>query len=303
MNKNVNKKLKQIWRCRALYLMILPAIIALFIFHYIPVYGILLAFKDYNSKLGILRSPWVGLKHFKRFIEYPYFGRLMWNTVRISLVSLLDFPFPIIFAIMINEMRQPKLKKVCQTITYAPYFISTVLVCSITILFLSTEGLFNKIGALFGAEAVNYMSKPNYFPWIYMISGVWSGLGWGTVIYVATLAGTSMELVEAATIDGANRMQTIWHVHLPHLKPTIITLFILRMGGILGVGFEKVFLLQNDLNKIGSSVIATYVYEIGLLKSEFSYSTAIGLFNSLINIVFIVLANAISRKVSDIALW
>lgn len=299
----VSKHLKSVYRCRMLYMMILPSVIAVFIFHYIPLYGIQIAFKDYRSSQGIWGSEWVGFKHFIKFFNYPYFWKILWNTVAVSLASLLNFPFPVIFAIMLNEMKGSKLKKVCQTITYAPHFISTVLVCSMSILFLNSDGLINIIRGFFGAEAVNYMSVPSAFKWIYSLTDLWSGLGWGTIIYIASLAGVSPELIEAAEIDGANRMQIIWHVHLPHLKPTIITMFILRMGSLLGVGFEKTFLLQNPLNLEASSVISTYVYEIGIESQQFSYSTAIGLFNSLINIVMIITANTISKKVSNTGLW
>ena len=299
----VKKHFRQVHRCRMLYAMILPSLITVFIFHYIPIYGIQIAFKDFRSSLGIWGSEWVGFKHFIKFFNYPYFGKLLRNTVTISLVSLLNFPFPIIFAIMLNEMRNDKLKKVCQTITYAPHFISTVLVCAMTILFLNRQGLFNIIGGFFGAEATDLMSSPSAFPWIYSISGLWSTLGWGTIIYMATLAGVSVELIEAAKIDGANRMQVIWHVHLPHLKPTIITMFILRIGQVLSVGFEKVFLLQNSLNRETSSIISTYVYEIGIEGKQFSYSTAINLFNNIINIIMIVTANTISKKLAKTGLW
>lgn len=304
MNKiRTQKLLKQIYRNRALYLMILPAIITVFIFHYIPLYGVQIAFKDFKTSAGILGSEWVGLKHFKAFVNYPYFAKILWNTLAVSLASLLNFPFPVIFAIMLNEMRNKKLQKVCQTITYAPHFISTVLVCSMTILFLNREGLFNIIGGFLGAETTDLMSVPAAFPWIYSLSGLWSELGWGTIIYIATLAGVPHELIEAAELDGASRLQVIWHVHLPHLKPTIITMFILRIGQLMSVGFEKVFLLQNPLNMDASSIISTYVYEIGIEAQQFSYSAAIGLFNNLINIIMIVLANYISKKVAEVSLW
>lgn len=298
-----NATVKQIYHCRVLYLMILPAIAAVFIFHYIPLYGVQIAFKDYRTSLGIWGSEFVGFKHFLRFFKYPYFGRMLWNTVEVSLVSLLNFPLPIIFALMLNELRSSKVKKVCQTIVYAPHFVSVVVVCSMTILFLNREGLFNIIGGLFGAKTTDFMASPAAFPWIYSLSGLWTELGWGTIIYIATLAGVSVELVEAARIDGASRLRIIWHIYLSHLKPTIVIMLILRMGSLLSVGFEKVFLLQNPLNQEASSVISTYVYNIGIESQQFSYSTAIGLFNSIINILLIVTANAISKKVSETSLW
>lgn len=300
---NKKKLLKNVYRCRILYLMILPSIVTLFIFHYIPLYGVQIAFKDYRTSLGIWGSEWVGLKHFLRFFNYPYFKNILWNTIWVSLVSLLTFPAPIIFSLMLNEMKHDKLKKLCQTITYAPHFVSTVIVCSMVILFTSREGLINIIINFGGGESVDFMAIPDAFAWIYSISGLWSGLGWGTIIYMATLAGVSLELIEAAKIDGATRFQIIWHVHLPHLKPTIITMFILRMGQILSVGFEKVFLLQNPLNMEASSVISTYVYQIGIESQQFSYSSAIGLFNNIINIIMIVTANTISKKISKTGLW
>ena len=309
MNQHTNLKKraqlfwKRLYRCRMLYLMILPAVAAVFIFHYIPIYGIQIAFKNYRTSLGINGSEWVGLKHFIRFFNYPYFTKVLWNTIWISVCSLLTFPCPIIFALLLNEMRSEKLKKVCQMVTYAPHFVSTVVVCSMTILFTGREGMINMLLGYIGIEAVDYMSIPSMFAPIYSISGLWSGLGWGTIIYLATLSGVSLELIEAAKIDGATRLQIIWHVHLPHLKPTVITLFILRLGSLLSVGFEKTFLLQNPLNQDASNVIATYVYQMGLLGSEFSYSTAIGLFNNLVNILLIVTANAISNKVVKTGLW
>lgn len=301
--KKRQKFWREIKRDRALYLMILPAIIAVFIFHYIPLYGVQIAFKDYSSKRGIWGSEFVGLKYFIKFVSYPYFGRLIWNTLKINLVSLLTFPAPIIFALMLNEVRNEKLKKVCQTITYAPHFVSTVVVCSMIILFTNREGLINILLGFLGVEAVDFMANPSAFPWIYVLSDLWSGLGWGTIIYMATLAGVSQELIEAAKIDGATRMQIIWHVHLPHLKPTVVTMFILRMGSLLGVGFEKVFLLQNPLNMETSSVISTYVYQMGIESQQYSYSTAIGLFNSLVSIVMITIANTIAKKLGENGLW
>ncbi|MGN0323183.1 MAG: ABC transporter permease [Oliverpabstia sp.] len=305
-SKQTRTLLKDINRYRSLYLMILPAIISVFIFEYIPIYGIQIAFKDFRSSLGIFKSPWVGFKHFIKFFDYPYFWTILWNTLRLSLMGLLFFPVPVIFAIMLNEMRDGKLKKTCQTITYAPHFISTVLICSMTMLFLNRQGLFNIIGGiLFGDnyKATDFMANPKVFPWAYTLSGVWSELGWGTIIYIATLSGVSSELVEAAKIDGASRMQIIRNVYLPHLKPTIVTMFILQIGQMLSVGFEKVFLLQNPLNMEVSNVISTYVYEVGIGMHEFSYSTAIGLFNSIINIILLVIANTVSKKVADSGLW
>lgn len=291
------------WRCRWLYLMILPAVVSVFIFHYIPIYGLQIAFKDFRTSLGIWGSPWVGFKHFIKFFRYPYFWKILRNTIWISVCSLLTFPCSLIFALMLNETKNAKLKKVCQQITYAPYFVSVVVLCSMVSVFANREGLVNIITGLLGIEAVDFLGKPTAFAPIYAISGVWQNLGWGTIIYLATLSGVSEELVEAAKLDGASRMQIIWHVYLPHLKSTIIVLLILNLGQLLSVGFEKTFLLQNALNKDASSVISTYVYEIGILNHDYSYSTAIGLFNSVVNIIVISIANFFSKKVTDSGLW
>jgi putative aldouronate transport system permease protein len=288
---------KQVKRCRTLYLMILPAVVSVFIFHYIPIYGVQIAFKDYRTSQGILGSKWVGLKYFKQFIEYPYFGKIMWNTIRISLCCLITFPIPVLFSIQLDELRNQKFKKVSQMITYAPHFVSTVVVCSMLILFLDSDGL---IGRLAGR---NLLAEPAWFAPIYAISDLWQGLGWGTIIYLATLAGISMELVEAAEIDGAGRLQIIRYVKLPHLRNTIITLFILKIGQLISVGFEKTFLLQNSLNLDASSIISTYVYEVGITNHKFSYSSAIGLFNNIINVILVVSANTIAKKFSETSLW
>ena len=299
----IQKLKKNVYRCRLLYLLVLPSLISLFIFHYIPIYGVQIAFKDYRTSLGIVGSQWVGLKHFKKFVEYPYFTKMLINTLKISLLSLCTFPIPVIFAIMINEMKNQKLKKVCQMITYAPHFVSTVVICSMLILFSGRDGLFNIVTGFFGAEARDIMAIPEAFAPIYALSDLWAGLGWGTIIYMATLAGVSPELVEAAKIDGAGRMKVIWHVQLPHLLPTIVTMFILRTGKLLSVGFEKAFLLQNDLNRDASSIISTYVYEVGMVGHQFSYSAAIGLFNNVISIILITIVNKISKKVTNTGLW
>lgn len=299
----VKRFLKDVWRYRALYLLILPAVVAVFIFHYIPLYGVQIAFKDYRVSLGIEGSEWVGLKYFQKFVNYPYFWKILRNTIWISVVSLATFPCSVIFALMLNEMKDGKLKKVCQQITYAPHFVSTVVVCSMTLLYLKSDGLINIILGFFGFEPIDIISKPAAFAPIYAITGLWSSLGWGTIIYLANLSSVSPELIEAATIDGASRMQIIRNVNWPHLKPTVITLFILQLGKLLNVGFEKTFLLQNPLNLEASSVISTFVYQIGIESQQFSYSAAIGLFNNIVNIIMIVIANHISKKLADTGLW
>ena len=299
---------KRIWRYRSLYLMLIPGIISVFIFHYIPVYGIQIAFKDFRNTLGIWGSEWDDpwYKWLKQFFSYPYFTRIIWNTLRLNLLGMVFFPASIVFALMLNEMRDSKFKKVCQTITYAPHFISTVLVCGMVILFLGRNGLFNIVGSWLGGsnyEVTDYMSKPSVFPWAYVLSGVWGELGWGTIIYLATLSSVPPELVEAARMDGASRMQIIRHVYLPHLMPTIVTMFILSMGGLLATGFEKVYLLQNPLNLEVSEVLSTYVYETGIGMKQYSYSTAINLFNNLVSIIMVTITNFISKKTAKSGLF
>lgn len=286
-----------------LYLLMLPGVAAIFIFHYIPIYGVQIAFRDYRSSKGIIGSPFVGLKHFLKFFSYPYFWQIIGNTLRISLFSLLTFPIAVIFALMLNEMPGKGLKLTCQQITYAPHFVSVVVVCSMITIFTSREGLFNQIGALFNKPPTNILAISKAFAPLFALSGLWQNLGWNTIIYMASLSGISVELIEAARIDGANRFQVIWHVNLPHLKPTIITLFILRMGSLMSVGFEKTFLLQNSLNLEASSIISTYSYQMGILNQQFSYAAAIGLFNNAINILLIVMANMLSKRIAKIGLW
>ena len=294
---------KNLKRCGGLYLLVLAPIITVFIFHYIPIAGVQMAFRDYSTRLGMWDSPWAGLKYFKKFIEYPYFGQIMWNTIRISLYSLATFPFPVLFALMLNELKNLKFKKTVQTLTYAPHFVSTVVTCSMVLLFLKRDGLINVIITAFGGEASDIISDPGLFALICAVSALWQGLGWGTIIYMAALSGISSELIEAAKIDGAGRLRIIWHVNLPHLKPTIITLFIMNLGKMMSVGFEKIFLLQNDLNLEASSIVSTFVYEMGIVNGNYSYSAAIGLFNNIINVILVVSANMISKKLAKVSLW
>lgn len=294
---------KRMYRGRHLYLMILPGMITVFIFHYLPIYGVQIAFKDFRTSLGIVGSEWVGLKYFKKFIDYPYFGKIMWNTIKISLTSLCMFPIPVFFSVMLNELGNLRFKKTIQTITYAPHFVSTVVTCSIVTLLLDRDGIINTALGYLGVEPLSFMSMPAAFAPIYALSDLWQHLGWNTIIYIATLAGVSPELVEAAKLDGAGRMQIVRHVYLPHLLPTVVTMFILRTGSLLSVGFEKVFLLQNPLNMEASSVISTYVYEVGILSQQYSYSSAIGLFNNIINIILILITNQVSKKITKVGLW
>ena len=287
-----------------LYLLVLLPMAAMFVFHYIPIYGIQVAFKDYSPKLGIIKSPWAGLKYFKQFVDYPKFWQILWNTLRINLLGLATFPLPIILAIMFNDLKHGWFKKTTQMMTYAPHFVSTVVVCSMVLLFLNREtGVFNRIIELFGGKAQDWMGKSKAFAPIYVLSGLWQDLGWDTIIFLAALSGVNPELIEAARMDGATRLGIVWHVYLPHLLPTIITLFLLTIGSLVGVGFEKFFLLQNPLNLDRSTVISTYVYQTGIVNMQLSYSTAINLFQTLINIVLVVTFNYLSRKTTEHSLW
>ena len=289
---------------RQLYVLILPAIISVFIFHYIPIYGVQVAFKDFRAAMEIWGSPWVGLKHFGRFFEMPFFGMMIRNTLSISLYSLATFPCAVIVALLLNELRNERFKKVVQMVSYAPHFVSTVVVCSMVLIFFDkNRGLVNNVLALLGRERVSFIETPKYFSSLYVWSGVWSSVGWNTIIYLAALSSISPEMIEAARIDGASQWKILWHINVPSILPTIVTLLILNTGSILSVGFEKIYLLQNPLNLDASRVISTYVYEVGMGSGQFSYSTAIGLFNNVVNVVCIVLVNQISRAVTHISMW
>lgn len=287
-----------------LYLLIAPAVIYIFLFNYMPMYGLQIAFRNYRPSRGIWGSDWAGLQYFLKFIEYPHFRKIVWNTLRISLYSLATFPLSVVLALMIHELRGRTFKRTVQMITYAPHFISTVVVCSMITLFLNKSGgLINNIVAALGGERTAFLENPGYFPTIYVWSGVWQGIGWGTIIYLAALSGVAPELTEAARIDGANRLQIIYHINIPGIMPTVVIMLILSCGNILSVGFEKIFLLQNSLNLDASQVIATYVYDLGLISGQFSYASAIGLFNTVVNVVMLLIVNEIAKRVSDISLW
>lgn len=288
-----------------LYVMILPVVIYYLIFAYTPMYGVILAFKNYRVKAGILGSPWVGFDHFTRFFNGYNFWTLIRNTLGISIYSLLvGFPIPIIFALLLNYIKNKPLKKTVQMVSYAPYFISTVVICGMLTIFMNPDtGIFNTILNFFGKESVNFLAKPQWFKSIYVWSGVWQGMGWSSIIYISALSGVDYEMHEAAIVDGATKVQRILHIDLPSIKPTVIMMLILQLGSLMGVGFEKVYLLQNTLNKSAASVISTYVYEVGLINSDYGYSTAVGLFNSIINVILLVAANQICKKVADESLF
>ncbi|PLT43984.1 ABC-type polysaccharide transport system, permease component [Paenibacillus pasadenensis] len=295
-------RVKRSWE---LYVLLLLPVLYLIVFKYVPMFGVLIAFKDFNIVQGILGSPWVGLKHFEALFRSPNFPILIQNTLLISLYSLAaGFPVPILLALALNEVRTGLFKRSVQLVTYAPHFISTVVMVSILILMLSPHvGIADRLYGLFGWTAPNFMGEPGFFKSIYVWSGVWQEMGYASIIYMAALAGVDPSLYEAARMDGASRLRKMLHIDLPALVPITVILLILSLGNIMGVGFEKIYLMQNPLNVATSEVIATYVYKVGLLGANFSFSSAVGLFNSVINLILLVAVNTISRRVSQNSLW
>jgi len=299
------RKWKGIKRHWQLYLLVIAPIAYIIIFKYIPMYGAQIAFRDYSVVKGFSGSDFVGLKHFKLFFQSPNFWLLIKNTLGISVYSLIvGFPAPIILALALNEIKSLKFKKTVQTVTFAPFFISTVVMVSMIIIFLSPRlGFVDYIVRGLGFESINFMGIPAYFKSIFVLSNVWQGIGYGAVIYMAALAGINPELYEAARVDGASRFQKMRHVDIPGIAPAAIILLILGVGQIMNVGFEKIYLMQNSLNVSASEVISTYVYKIGLLGANFSFSSAVDLFNSVINLVLLISVNAFARRISDNSLW
>ncbi|MEI4828961.1 ABC transporter permease subunit [Bacillus sp. FJAT-53711] len=297
----LKKSFRKNWE---LYLLVSPVIAYFIVFHYIPMYGVQIAFKDFIPTLGIWDSPWVGMKHFERFFNSYYFWRLIKNTLGIGIYTLaVAFPIPIIIALMLNEVRNSKFKKFVQTIIYAPHFLSTVVVVGMLILFLKPDGLINQVSILVGGKPIAFMSEPSWFKTLYVFSDVWQTMGWSSIIYLAALTSVDYSLHESAMIDGASRLQRIWHINIPTIMPTIIILFILNAGSVMSVGFEKVFLMQNTLNMSTSDVISTFVYRSGIEQAEYSFSAAVGLFNSIINFIMLVMVNFFAKKINQTSLW
>ncbi|HEM6185666.1 TPA: ABC transporter permease [Streptococcus suis] len=291
--------LDRIKQQKLLLLMLLPGLVLTFIFRYIPMYGVLIAFKDYNPLKGVLGSEWIGFKEFTKFLSSPNFGTLLANTLKLSVYGLLlGFLPPIILAIMLNQLLSDKAKKRIQLVLYAPNFISVVVIVGMIFLFFSVGGPVNSILSLFGIEA-NFLTDPDFFRPLYILSGIWQGMGWASTLYTATLVNVDPALIEAAKLDGANIFQRIWHIDLPALKPVMVIQFILAAGGIMNVGYEKAFLMQTSLNLTSSEIISTYVYKIGLVSGDYSYSTAVGLFNALINIILLIAVNKIVKRIND----
>lgn len=274
------------------------------IFKYVPLYGLQIAFRDYKITKGIWDSAWVGFEHFQTFFEGLYFWRLIGNTLIISLYEVVfAFPAPILFALLLNELTNEGFKKIVQTITYLPHFISTVVICGLLVQFCSKDGLINQLIAFFGSEPTDLLMHKEYFRTIYIASGIWSGFGWGSIIYLSALAGVDQEQYEAAYIDGAKRLQRMFYITLPGIMPTIIIQLIMKLGGLMSVGSEKILLLYNGLTYEVADVISTYIYRMGLIEHNYSFSTAVGLFNSVINIILLVSANTLSRRYSETSLW
>lgn len=288
-----------------LYVLLFPSIILLIMFAYIPMLGLVIAFKDYSPANGILNSPWVGFKYFTQFFNSVQFGTTMMNTLKISIYSILvGFPLPILLALLCNQLRTGKFKKVFQVTTYLPHFISTMVMCGMIILFLSpNSGLIANIFKSLGWTMPNLLSKPESFAGVYVWSDVWQHIGWDSIIYLAALSAIDPTYYEAATMDGASRIQKILNIDLPLLLPTAMILLILRAGSLLSIGFEKVLLLQNPLNLAGSEVISTYVYKVGMQNFQYSYSTAIGLFNTVVNLIILLSVNWFSKRYTKTGLF
>ncbi len=285
------------------YLMLFPAVVLVFIFKYVPMYGLQLAFKDYNAAIGINASEWVGFEHFIDFFSSYSSSRIIWNTIILSLQSIIfTFPIPIILSFMLNQVHRTGFKKTVQTVIYAPYFISVMVVAGMLTNFLSPSGgLINLIIEALGGEAVYFLGDPDWFRPVYIISSIWQTTGWGTIIYIAALSSVDPSLYDSAKVDGAGVLKRIIHIDFPTILPTIIIMLIMSFGSLMNVGFDKVFLLQTDLNIETSDVIATYIYNQGILKTNYSISTAVGLFNTAINIVLLLVVNKIAQKASDVS--
>lgn len=289
---------------KLLYLMLLPVVLFFAIFHYVPMYGAIIAFKDYSPRLGILGSPWAGLEHFQSFFGGLYFWRVLKNTILISLYELLfGFPAPIILALLLNEVRSSLFKRTVQTVTYMPHFISLVVVCGMIKEFTSSTGIVNDVIAYFGGERLSLLLEPEYFRTLFISSGIWQHIGWGTIIYLAALTGIDPEQYEAAKIDGAGRWKQMLHITLPGIMPTIVILIILDIGRLMNVGSEKIILLYNPSTYETADVIGSYVYRIGLQELNYSFSSAVGLFNSVINFTLVIFSNWLSRRLNETSLW
>ena len=295
---------RNIYKWRIVYLMFIPVAAYYVIFHYVPMYGALIAFKNYTPATGFANAPWVGLAHIADFFKSYYFVRLIRNTLTISLTSLIfGFPAPILLALLLNEVRSSGYKRVVQTVTYFPHFLSIMVVCGMLLNFFARDGLVNDVIVSLGGERKDFLLNANAFVPLYVGSGIWQSIGWGSIVYLAALSGIDPTLYEAARIDGANRFSQAVHITLPGFLPTITVMFILRVGSIMNVGYEKIILLYNNITMEKADVISTFIYRKGLLNADYSYSTAVGLFNSVVNFGLVIAANSVSRSVQQTSLW
>jgi putative aldouronate transport system permease protein len=291
-------------RNKAVYLMALAVIAYYIVFHYIPMYGAIIAFKDYMPSRGIWGSPWVGLENFVEFFNGPYFWRIVRTTLAINVLDIvLGFPAPIILALLLNEVTSESFKRTVQTITYMPHFVSIVVIVGMVIDFLARDGLVNNILANFGVAPIAFLQDPRWYWFIYVVSGIWQTVGWGSIVYLAAITMIDPALYEAARVDGAGRFRQIWHITIPGIIPTIMLLLILRIGTVMSLGYEKTILLYNPLIYETADVISTYVYRKGILGSDYGYSAAVGLFNSVINFALLLIANRMSRRFAESSLW
>lgn len=302
--KPKKRLLKKMVSAYQLYILVFPTALYFLIFQYGPLYGLQIAFKDYSPVKGFLSSPWVGMEHFERFFSSYQFWRVLKNTLLLSAYELLLYPIPVIMALMLNQMIYPKYKRFVQTLTYAPHFISVVVVVGMLQLFLSPQGgIVNNLLSLLGMEPVFFFAEPSWFMSIFVWSGIWQNLGWAMIIYLAALTSINPELHEAAMVDGASKLKRIAHIDLPGIMPVVVIIFILNIGQFMQIGYEKVYLMQNPLNVSSSEIIQTYVYKQGLLQAQFSFATAIGLFNNIINCLLLISFNRIARKTGQASLW
>ena len=287
-----------------LYLLFIPVALFFILFKYKPMGGLLIAFENYSPTTGMLGSDFVSLEHFKSFVSNPYFWRLMRNTITISGACLIfGFPAPIILALLLNELTCKRFQRGVQLVAYLPHFISMIVICGLITKFTADRGIINDIMAFFGAERVSFLNYPKYFVPVYVISGIWTDIGWNSIIYFAALTGIDKQLYEAAVIDGAGRFKQVLHVTIPGIMPTIVTMLILQIGNLLNLGYEKIILLYNPITYETADVITTYVYRKGILEGSFSFSTAVGLFNSVLNFALLYIANTVSRKAGEGSLW
>lgn len=299
--KNLRKDMRKNW---SIYLLALPVFLFYILFMYKPMYGAIIAFKDFSPGLGIWGSPWVGFENFKDFFEGQYFARTLINTLYISITSMIfGFPAPILLALLINEVNNKYFAKTVQSISYMPHFISLVVVCGLVKDFVSDAGIINYIISFFGGETTNLLNVSKAFVPIYVISDIWQKIGWDSIIYLCAITGVNQDLYEAASVDGAGRLRQTWSVTIPGIMPTIVTMLILKLGSVMSLGFEKIILLYTPMTYDVADVISSYVYRVGLQDFRYGYSTAVGLFNSVINFALIIIANKISRKLNDTSLW